>query len=52
MINDWNQLPLGVKTAKDTQTFKINDDKFYESKKKTQEKTLKMNTIMHKNVPL
>ena len=37
VINDWNQLPLEVKTAGDTQTFKIYYDKFYESKKKMQD---------------
>ena len=37
VINDWNQLPLEVKTAEDTQTFKINYDKFYESKKKMED---------------
>ena len=35
VINDWNQLPLEVKTAEDTTIFKINYDKFYESMKKS-----------------
>ena len=35
VINDWNHLPLEVKTAQDTSTFKIYYDKFYERMKKT-----------------
>ena len=35
VINDWNHLPLEVKTAEDTSTFKIYYDKFYERMKKT-----------------
>ena len=34
VINDWNQLPLEVKTAVDTTTFKIKYDMLYERQKK------------------
>ena len=33
VINDWNQLPMAVKIAEDTETFKINYDKFMKTRK-------------------
>jgi hypothetical protein len=34
VINDWNKLPLEVKTAQDTKTSKIYIDKYYQDVKK------------------
>ena len=39
VINDWNRLPLEVKTAEDTTTFKIYYDKYYKNMQKIEDET-------------
>jgi hypothetical protein len=44
VINDRNKLPMDVKTAQDTNTFKISQDKYFQDVKKTE-----MNLVRKKN---